>query len=136
MNLNGTQPFNALLRAMVQVQSATAAPGARYLVELAVDGQPWGLYLRRLREKVPQFELFTATATNLAAGGHSFTVLAGLLDLSGQPFLQRVLIEDWDRLGGPFQQFAAANPRDVEQVFNQSRRVLTMSNDPPTLRNR
>ncbi len=80
VNLNGTQPFNALLRAMVQVQSATAAPGARYLVELAVDGQPWGLYLRRLRDKVPQFELFTATATNLAAGGHSFTVLAGLLD--------------------------------------------------------
>jgi len=80
VNLNGTQPFNALLRAMVQVQSATAAPGARYMVELAVDGQPWGQYLRRLRGKVPQFDLFTATATNLAAGGHSFTVLAALLD--------------------------------------------------------
>lgn len=80
VNLTGTQPFNALLRAMVQVQSTTAAPGARYMVELAVDGQPWGQYLRRLRGKVPQFDLFTATATNLAAGGHSFTVLAALLD--------------------------------------------------------
>ena len=80
VNLNGTQPFNALLRAMVQVQSATAAPGARYMVELAVDGQPWGQYLRRLRGKLPQFDVFTATAMNLAAGGHSFTVLAALLD--------------------------------------------------------
>jgi hypothetical protein len=80
VNLEGTQPFSALLRAMVQVQSATAAPGARYLVELMVDGQPWGRFLRRLRGKLPQFDVFTATALNLAAGGHSFSVQAGLLD--------------------------------------------------------
>jgi hypothetical protein len=80
VNLEGTQPFNALLRAMVQVQSATAAPGARYVVELLVDGQPWGHFLRRLRGKLPQFDVFTATARNLTAGGHSFSVQAGLLD--------------------------------------------------------
>jgi hypothetical protein len=80
INLAGTQPFNALLRAMVQVQSATAAPGARFFVELVVDGQPWGQFVRRLRGGLPQFDVFTATATNLAAGGHSFSVLAALLD--------------------------------------------------------
>jgi len=33
--------------------------------------------------------------------------LDGRLDLSAQPFLERVLIEEWDRLGGPFQAFLA-----------------------------
>lgn len=36
-------------------------------------------------------------------------VLQGTFDLSGQPFLHRVLIEEWDRLGEPFQQFLAGN---------------------------
>ena len=36
-------------------------------------------------------------------------VLEGAFDLSRQPFLQRVLIDDWDRLGAPFQQFLADN---------------------------
>lgn len=35
--------------------------------------------------------------------------LAGDLDLDGQPFLRRVLIDEWDRLGGPFQAFLAEN---------------------------
>jgi len=35
--------------------------------------------------------------------------LAGLLSLEDQPFLQEVLIDGWDRLGAPFQQFLAAN---------------------------
>jgi len=34
--------------------------------------------------------------------------LEGSFDLSGDPFLSRVLIEDWERLGLPFQQFLAA----------------------------
>lgn len=33
--------------------------------------------------------------------------LAGLLDLTGQPFLKAVLIDEWDRLGGAFQSFLA-----------------------------
>jgi SAM-dependent methyltransferase len=35
--------------------------------------------------------------------------LAGRCDLSGQPFLRQVLLDDWDRLGWPFQQFLADN---------------------------
>lgn len=36
-------------------------------------------------------------------------VVAGEISLDGQPFLQRVLIDDWERLGSPFQQFLAEN---------------------------
>lgn len=36
-------------------------------------------------------------------------VLAGNLDLSGNPFLQRVLIAEWERLGAVFQAFLVAN---------------------------
>jgi SAM-dependent methyltransferase len=35
--------------------------------------------------------------------------LAGHLDLSARPFLSRVLVEEWDGLGGPFQRFLAEN---------------------------
>ena len=35
--------------------------------------------------------------------------LAGLLSLEGQPFLQQVLIDDWDQLGATFQQFLASH---------------------------
>ncbi|HXX74273.1 MAG TPA: class I SAM-dependent methyltransferase [Nitrospiraceae bacterium] len=35
--------------------------------------------------------------------------LKGECDLSRDPFLRRVLLEEWDRLGWPFQQFLAAN---------------------------
>ncbi|HWH14809.1 MAG TPA: class I SAM-dependent methyltransferase, partial [Miltoncostaeaceae bacterium] len=33
--------------------------------------------------------------------------LDGRCDLSGQPFLERVLVDEWERLGGPFQAFLA-----------------------------
>jgi 2-polyprenyl-3-methyl-5-hydroxy-6-metoxy-1,4-benzoquinol methylase len=36
-------------------------------------------------------------------------VLAGELDLSAQPFLQRVLVDEWDRVGERFQDFLADN---------------------------
>lgn len=36
-------------------------------------------------------------------------VLAGQYDLTGQPFLQRVLIDEWETLGEPFQAFLAGN---------------------------
>lgn len=35
--------------------------------------------------------------------------LAGDIDLSQQPLLRRVLIEEWERLGAPFQQFLGEN---------------------------
>ena len=36
-------------------------------------------------------------------------VLAGDFDLTRQPFLQQVLIDEWDRLGSAFQDFLASN---------------------------
>jgi len=36
-------------------------------------------------------------------------VLAGEFDVSGQPFLKRVLIDEWERLGDAFQRFLAEN---------------------------
>ncbi len=36
-------------------------------------------------------------------------VLAGVINLDGQPWLQRVLIDRWETLGQPFQEFLAAN---------------------------
>ena len=33
--------------------------------------------------------------------------LAGKIDLSGDPFLKRVLVDEWERLGPPFQRFLA-----------------------------
>ena len=35
--------------------------------------------------------------------------VAGDIDLSSQPFLRRLLIDDWDRLAEPFQDFLAGN---------------------------
>ena len=35
--------------------------------------------------------------------------LSGEIDLSRQPLLKRVLVDDWERLGGPFQRFLADN---------------------------
>jgi 2-polyprenyl-3-methyl-5-hydroxy-6-metoxy-1,4-benzoquinol methylase/ribosomal protein S27E len=34
--------------------------------------------------------------------------LSGQIDLARQPFLRRILVEEWDRLGPPFQDFLAA----------------------------
>lgn len=36
-------------------------------------------------------------------------ILAGVFDVSGQPFLKKVLMDDWERLGNAFQQFLADN---------------------------
>ena len=36
-------------------------------------------------------------------------ILAGALDVSQQPFLQQVLVEDWERVGSAFQHFLAEN---------------------------
>ena len=36
-------------------------------------------------------------------------ILDGKFDVSDNPFLKRVLVDEWDRLGWPFQEFLAAN---------------------------
>jgi len=36
-------------------------------------------------------------------------IVSGKVDISHDPFLQRVLVDEWDRLGWPFQQFLADN---------------------------
>jgi len=42
-------------------------------------------------------------------------VLRGEKDLSGEPFLQQVLIDEWDRLGEPFQEFLVASELSSNQ---------------------
>lgn len=49
-------------------------------------------------------------------------VLKGHVDLSHQPFLRRVLVEEWDRLGEPFQAFLADNNLSSHLWFVARRR--------------
>jgi SAM-dependent methyltransferase len=74
---------------------------------------------------VEHLNLFSPASLALLLGDHGFEVLeittpgrldaelvrkkamAGALDLSGNPFLQRVLLDEWDTLGPPFQTFLA-----------------------------
>jgi SAM-dependent methyltransferase/Zn ribbon nucleic-acid-binding protein len=49
----------------------------------------------------------TLTPGKLDAELVRMKALAGRLDLSSQPFLRRVLIDEWDRLGVAFQEFLA-----------------------------
>src|SRR6476660_5701675 len=79
-NLNGTEAFNALLRAQIQVQSTTAAPGARYELQFRVDGVEYGWYVRKLRGNYPQLDVFASMAPNVPPGWHQFTVWVRLLD--------------------------------------------------------
>ena len=53
--------------------------------------------------------LATATPGRLDAELVREAALAGRLDLDGQPFLRRVLLDGWDELGAPFQRFLAEN---------------------------
>ena len=48
--------------------------------------------------------------------------LKGGIDLSGQPLLRRILIDEWERLGWPFQQFLAANDLS-SHMWASARRV-------------
>ena len=53
--------------------------------------------------------LESATPGRLDAEFVREAALKGECDLSHDPFLRRILLEEWDRLGWPFQQFLAAN---------------------------
>lgn len=55
------------------------------------------------------FEILEATTPGrLDAEFVRTAALKGEIDLAAQPFLRRVLVDEWDRLGWPFQQFLAA----------------------------
>ncbi|WP_052710411.1 class I SAM-dependent methyltransferase [Azospirillum thiophilum] len=49
--------------------------------------------------------------------------MSGVLDLSTQPFLHRVLVERWEELGGPFQSFLAASGQS-SHMWCAARRVV------------
>lgn len=80
---------------------------------LAVDPQHVNLFnpdsLPRLLERHGFQTLDVSTPGRLDAEYAREAALQGRLDLSGDPFLRRVLVDEWDRLGWPFQQFLAAN---------------------------
>jgi len=80
---------------------------------LAVDAEHVNLFnpdaLTRLVESCGFEVLEVCTPGRLDAEFVREAVLAGLFSLDGNPFLQRVLIDEWDRLGINFQAFLAAN---------------------------
>ena len=80
---------------------------------LAVDAEHVNLFnpasLTRLLDRCG-FEVLEATTPGrLDAEFVHDAAVRGEIDLSANPFLQRVLVDEWDRLGWPFQQFLAAN---------------------------
>ena len=80
---------------------------------LAVDAEHLNLFnpaaLSHLLEACG-FEVLDATTPGrLDAEFVREAALKGEIDLSHDPFLKRTLIDEWDRLGWPFQQFLAAN---------------------------
>lgn len=93
-NFQASVPVNALLRGMTSVVQAmggytsTAAVGARYEVQLLIDGLQYGWYQRRVRA-YPQREYFEATAQNIPVGDHHYTLAVRLLDPGQLIFDQR-----------------------------------------------
>ena len=80
---------------------------------LAVDAEHLNLFnpaaMTRLFARCG-FEVVDATTPGrLDAEFVREAALKGEIDLSNDPFLQRALIDEWDRLGWPFQQFLAEN---------------------------
>jgi 2-polyprenyl-3-methyl-5-hydroxy-6-metoxy-1,4-benzoquinol methylase len=80
---------------------------------IAVDAEHVNLFnptsLTRLLENSCFSVLEASTPGRLDAELVRDAVLKGEFDLSSNPFLHRVLIDEWEKLGWPFQQFLAAN---------------------------
>lgn len=80
---------------------------------LAVDAEHVNLFnpnsLTLLAEACGFSCLEVTTPGRLDAEFVRTAVLEGRYSLEGQPFLQKVLVEEWDSLGWPFQQFLAEN---------------------------
>lgn len=80
---------------------------------LAVDAEHVNLFnpesLSGLLQRSGFEVLEASTPGRLDAEFVRDAALKGETDLAGNPFLKRVLLDEWDRLGWPFQQFLAAN---------------------------
>lgn len=80
---------------------------------LAVDAEHVNLFnpasLAALVRRSGFEVLETTTPGRLDAEFVREAALKGEIDLSAQPFLRRVLLDEWEALGWPFQQFLAAN---------------------------
>ncbi len=80
---------------------------------LAIDPEHVNLFnpqsLSRLVESCGYEVLDVSTPGRLDAEFVHLAIKEGNFDVSGQPFLKRVLVDEWDRLGWPFQQFLAEN---------------------------
>jgi hypothetical protein len=78
-NLDGTQPFNALLRVHLDIAGTTAPVGTAYTVKLLVDGSENGWYRRKLRGNYPYGDYFEGSVRNLSAAPHVFSVNVSIL---------------------------------------------------------
>lgn len=100
-----------------------AALGAQ---ALAVDPEHINLFnpasLSRLLASCGFETLEVSTPGRLDAEFVREQALKGSIDLSGQPLLKRILLEEWERLGWPFQMFLAAN-RLSSHMWASARRV-------------
>jgi 2-polyprenyl-3-methyl-5-hydroxy-6-metoxy-1,4-benzoquinol methylase len=80
---------------------------------LAVDAEHVNLFnpesLGQLLRRSGFAVLEASTPGRLDAEFVREAALKGEIDLSADPFLKRVLLDEWDTLGWPFQQFLAAN---------------------------
>ena len=80
-------------------------------VSLAVDPEHVNLFnpnsLKLLVESCGFQVLEVSTPGRLDAEFVRTAILEGKFDVSDNPFLKRVLVDEWDRLGWPFQQFLA-----------------------------
>ena len=80
-------------------------------VSLAIDPEHVNLFnpqsLPLLVESCGFEVLEVSTPGRLDAEFARMAILEGKFDVSGNPFLKRVLVDEWDRLGWPFQQFLA-----------------------------
>lgn len=80
---------------------------------LAVDAEHVNLFnpesLAALVEACGFTVLEVSTPGRLDAEFVHEAALAGTCDLSASPFLKRVLLDEWERLGAPFQRFLADN---------------------------